>query len=500
MPLLPDSPIGPPPMRTFITGYDIEVAHTFGHQEIVIGPYDTVTAVARELAAKFGMRIVLGAAGTPPAGAAPASGVPAPPAVRARPSAAPLPSVAAAAAKSTVRAEPVASAADRPSYDLDAWRRKFPILQHHIHLANCSQSPQSDYTREAAQAYLASWDQMGMDWDQWMEEIALAKAEFARLINADASEIAIGTSVSEITSAVASALSFQGSRNKVVVTDAEFPTVGHVWLAHQKYGARVQFVPVTNGMIEVSEYDRYVDESTLIASICDVYYYNGFKQDIDAIIPRIHAKGSLVYLDAYQGLGTHPIDVKALDVDFLSSGNLKYLLGVPGVAFLYVKPQLVQHLMPAMTGWFGRLHPFAFDIHTLDYASDARRFDNGTPPVVTAYIARAGMRVINEVGPPQIQSWLDRLGQRCIEGADARGLDVVSPRDIRRKGGTTAIRVPGSSHDVELALRGKQIIGSARADVIRFAPHFFTRLEDIDYALDRLVEVLRPAARGGVTQ
>ena len=480
-------------MRTFITGSDIEVAHALGQQEIVIGPDDTVTAVAREVAAKRGVRIVQRGAGSP-------DGVPsAPPAAPRRPPPA-SPSVTIPTARGSLGIAPSHTSTDRPAYDLDAWRRKFPILQHHVHLANCSQSPQSDFTREAAQAYLHSWDQMGMDWDQWMEEIALTKAEFARLINADASEIAIGTSVSEITSAVASALTFQEPRKKVVVTDAEFPTVGHVWLAHQKYGARVQFVPVTNGTIEVTEYDRYVDESTLITSICDVYYYNGFKQDIDAIIPRIHAKGSLVYLDAYQGIGTHPIDVKALDVDFLSSGNLKYLLGVPGVAFLYVKPQLVQHLMPAVTGWFGRQHPFAFDIHKLDYASDARRFDNGTPPVVTAYIARAGMRVINEVGPAQIQGWLDRLGQRCIEGADARGLEVVSPRDIRRKGGTTAIRVPGSSHDVELALRGKQVIGSARADVIRFAPHFFTRLEDIDYALDRLVEVLRPGAQGGVKQ
>jgi selenocysteine lyase/cysteine desulfurase len=397
-------------------------------------------------------------------------------------------------------AELPAAAADRPSYDLDAWRRKFPILQHHIHLANCSQSPQSDDTREAAHAYLETWDRMGMDWDQWMEEIALAKAEFARLINANASDIAVGTSVSEITSAVASALTFQGARSKVVVTDAEFPTVGHVWLAHQKYGARVQFLPLKDGIIEPADYDRYVDETVLITSMCDVYYYNGFKQDLEAIIPRIHEKGSLVYLDAYQGIGTHPIDVKALDVDFLSSGNLKYLLGVPGVAFLYVKPQLVQHLTPAFTGWFGQQNPFAFEIHRLDYASDARRFDNGTPPVVAAYIARAGMRMINELGPARIQSWIDRLGRRCIEGADARGLEVVSPRDIRRKGGTTAIRVPGSSHDVEAALRGKQVIGSARSDVIRFAPHFFTRLEDIDYALDRLVDVLKPASRGGVNQ
>jgi selenocysteine lyase/cysteine desulfurase len=290
---------------------------------------------------------------------------------------------------------------------------------------------------------------------------------------------------------VASALSFQGARTKVVLTDAEFPTVGHVWLAHQKFGAKVQFMPLTGGTLDVSEYSRYVDGNTLVTSFCDVYYYNGFKQDLKSIVSAVHEKGSLAYLDAYQGIGTHPIDVKALDVDFLATGNLKYLLGVPGVAFLYVKPELVPHLHPAFTGWFGQQNPFAFDIHHLDYAKDARRFDNGTPPVVTAYIARAGMRMINEIGVANIEAWTNRLSAHCIAGADARGLEMVSPRDIRYKAPTTAIRVPGPSHDVEVALRGKQVIASARGDVVRIAPHFFTRLEDIDYVLDRFVEVLR---------
>lgn len=338
-------------------------------------------------------------------------------------------------------------------------------------------------------AYLDNWNGMGMDWGRWMEEIALAKAEFARLINADPSEIAIGTSISELTSTIASSLPLDTGRTKVVTTDAEFPTVGNVWNGFRKYGFEPLFLPVKNGVIELAEYDHALDERTLIASIFDVYYYNGFKQDLSAIIPKIHAAGALAYVDAYQGIGSHPIDVKALDVDMLGTGNLKYLCGIPGVAFLYVKKELVPHLKPAFTGWFGQENPFAFKLD-LDYAKDARRFDNGTPPVLTAYIARAGMAVINEVGPAAIQAWTDLLSQRCIDGALARGLDVASPLDVGRKAPTTAIRVGKDSHGVELALRKAGIIASARADVIRIAPHFFTRLEDIDTVLDALVKAL----------
>lgn len=378
----------------------------------------------------------------------------------------------------------------KPGYDINHWRKKFPILQKYIHVGNCSQSPLSDYTLNAAGTYLKSLQEQGMDWDGWMEEISLAKAEFARLINADPSEIAIGSSVSEITSSLASSLDFTQGRNKVVVTDAEFPTIGNIWTAQRKYGARVTFIPVCNQEIDPGDYEEIVDEKTLLTSICDVYYYNGFKQDLKQIIPMIKNKGSLVYVDAYQGIGTHPIDVKALDIDFLGTGTLKYLCGIPGIAFLYVNSRIVKDFEPAVTGWFGQENPFAFENHHLNYAGDARRFDTGTPPVMAAYVARGGMQLINEVGVENIWHWTDILSAHTIKGALDRGLEVVSPRDIFKKAPTTAIRVPIDSHDVETALKKRGVIASARGDVVRIAPHFFTTLTDIDDVLDAFADVL----------
>lgn len=463
-------------MREIITGSDVEAAHKAGQREMAVSTESTITGIARERAEKLGIRFTI----VTPAGFSPSS----------KPSArrnSAMPDIMPSAGRSRNGSLPVRDFA--PAYDIDAWRRKFPILKSAIHVANCSQSPQCDATREAALAYLDNWNGMGMDWDRWMEEIALAKGEFARLINAELGEIAIGTSVSELTSTVASSLPLDTGRTKVVTTDAEFPTVGNVWNAFRKYGLEPVFLPVRNGGIEIADYDRVLDERTLIASIFDVYYYNGFKQDLASIIPKIHAVGALAYVDAYQGIGSHPIDVKALDIDMLGTGNLKYLCGIPGVAFLYVKKSLVPYLNPAFTGWFGQANPFAFKLD-LDYASDARRFDNGTPPVLTAYIARAGMAVINEVGPAAVQAWTDILSKRCIEGAIARGLEIASPHDIARKAPTTAIRVGKDSHNVELALRKEGIIASARGDVLRIAPHFFTRLEDIDCVLDALAKIL----------
>jgi selenocysteine lyase/cysteine desulfurase len=376
-----------------------------------------------------------------------------------------------------------------PAYDIDAWRRRIPILASLIPMNNCSQAPQTTVTRAAAEEYLESWNSDGMDWDAWVGEAQLAKQEFARLINASPNEIAMFSCVSDAVSAVASAIDFSAGRDGVVVTEAEFPTIGHVWLAQEKRGARVSWVPVRDGQLELADYDPAIDDRTAIVSATHGYFLNGFMQEVPAIAAKAHAHGAKLFIDAYQTAGTTPIDVRAMDVDFLAAGNLKFLMGVPGVAFLYVRETLIDDLTPTQTGWFGRDNPFAFDVKGLDWSPTASRFDTGTPPIINAYIARAGMRIINELGPRAIRSWLEVLGQRLIDGGESRGLTVHGPHDMSHKTSTTGF-VVDDSHAIELAMRERGIIASARGPVIRLAPHFYSTIEDVDTALDALAAVV----------
>ncbi len=376
-----------------------------------------------------------------------------------------------------------------PSYDIAACRRRIPLLASAIPMNNCSQAPQTIDTRAAAERYLESWNTRGMDWDGWMSEIDLAKGEFARLVNADLEEIALFSSVSQATSAVASAFAFSGARHAVVVTEAEFPTIGHVWLAQQKRGATISWVPVRDGAIEEAEYDARIDDNTLLVSATHGYFLNGVTQDLGRIAALAHSHGALLYVDAYQTLGAVPVDVRALDVDFLVSGNLKYLMGVPGVAFLYVRRELIQQLHPSVTGWFGRANPFAFTVKELDWSATASRFDSGTPPVINAYIARAGMEVLNTIGVPAIRAWHEVLAQRLIDGGRERGLTVFGPDDVKRKTASTAFVAP-DAHAAELAMRQRGVLASARGTVIRLAPHYYSTIADVDAALDALQHVL----------
>jgi selenocysteine lyase/cysteine desulfurase len=385
-------------------------------------------------------------------------------------------------------------ASPAPDYDLAAWRKRIPIIASGalVPMNNCSHAPQTDATRAAAERYLESWNQSGMDWEAWMEEVALAKREFALLVNASPDDIAVFSSVSEATSAVASALDFTGARHRIIVSEAEFPTVGHVWLAQEPRGAQVAWAPARDGTIETGAYDALVDERAVVVSACHAYYVNGFVQDIGALATRAHTHGALLYVDAYQTLGATPVDVQALGVDFLASGNLKFLMGVPGIAFLYVRREVAERLRPTVTGWFGRADPFAFDVKRLDWSPAARRFDSGTPPVMNAYIARAGMEMLNGIGIAKIRAWHEVLARRLIDGGRERGFTLHGTTDAARKTATTAF-VVNDSHAVERAMRAHGVIASARGPVIRLAPHFYSTLEDVDCALDALAEAVSRA-------
>ena len=376
-----------------------------------------------------------------------------------------------------------------PAYDLDDVRSRIPILGTHIPMNNCSQAPQSEATRAAADAYLTSWNEAGMDWDAWIGETERARAEFAALIGGDRGDVAVATSVSQATASVATGLDFTGERHRVVASGGEFPTVGHIWLAQERFGAEVSWVPVRDGAIEIEDYEALVDEQTAIVSACRGYYQTGFKQDIGAIAEIAHAQGALLYVDAYQTLGSEPFDAPSSGADFVASGNLKFLMGIPGIAFLWVRPGLADLLESAITGWFGRADPYGFEAQRLDWGEGARRLDTGTPPIMEAYIARAGMAWLREIGLDAIGAWTSHLGQRCMEGARERGLTVLGPTDPAKRAPTTAI-VCANSHAVEVTLRDRRIIASARGPAIRLAPHFYSTADDVDRALDALASAI----------
>ncbi|MBT2733794.1 aminotransferase class V-fold PLP-dependent enzyme [Bacillus sp. ISL-7] len=369
-------------------------------------------------------------------------------------------------------------------------REQFPILNKMTQLSSCSQSAMSIQVKAAINEYVDSWNNEGMDWIGWMNHVEQAKASFAQLINASPDEIAVLSSVSDSASSIASALSFTSKRNKIFTTEIDFPSIGHVWLAQQERGAQVQFIPSENNTVPLEHYEQFVDEQTIITSIPHVSYYNGFKQDLKKIASIVHQKGSYLFVDAYQSAGCVQIDVKEMDIDFLATGSQKYLLGIPGIAFLYVKKEIANELKPAVTGWFGRINPFDFNVKLLDYAEGARRFETGTPPMVNAYAADTGIKILLKIGVENIENYLRTLSHKAITHAKELGLKIASPENLDEKAANTAIFV-GEATKFENQMKERGFIVSARNDVIRIAPHFYNTENEVIAAIDMLAELMK---------
>ncbi len=368
----------------------------------------------------------------------------------------------------------------------DSIRGRFPILERLVYLNSCSQGALSDAVRDSYRRYLDDWDERGSPWAYWVEQAEAARIAFARLVGAESDEVAVTTSLSAGVSALASGLDFGGPRSKVVLTDYEFPTIGQIWHAQEARGARVVHVPPTDdATIPLEHFEQAIDDETLLVSITHVSYRTGSMLDVAGITTLAHERGALVLLDAYQTVGSLPVDVETLGVDFLAAGVLKYLLGSAGLAFFYCRRDLVEQTWPTATGWFADREIFAMD-HT-DYSPSptARRFESGTPPIPSIYAGIAGMELMLEIGIPETRAHVQGLNGRLLEGLDDLGARVVTPRDPERRGALVCVRSTDAPALVA-ALQRNGIITSERDSSVRISPHCYNADEDVDAVLAAL--------------
>jgi selenocysteine lyase/cysteine desulfurase len=343
--------------------------------------------------------------------------------------------------------------------------------------------------RAAFDAYMEDRLLVGANWDVWVTKNESVRGLTAKLLHASPDEIAVTASVSAGLNALASALQFTGARNKVVVSDFEFPTNAQIWHAQEPRGARVVHVPRdADGYIPAQMFEKAIDEHTQLVAITHVCFRNGAKLDIPGIVRLARAKGAKVLLDCYQSAGSLDLDVKALDVDFAVGGMLKYLLGTAGIGFLYAKASCVQSLVPSNSGWFAQADITAMDITANRPAPSARRFEAGTPPVVNCYAAEAGLNMLLKVGTPAIEKRNYALTRRCMHRLEEIGWPSITPADDSRRGATVAVPSRASAQ-LSAALMKHDIVTSHRDDNIRASFHFYNNEDDVESFIAAMQEL-----------
>ena len=380
------------------------------------------------------------------------------------------------------------------SDDLLRYRSEFPILERTTYLISNSLGAMPRAVYDAMKGYADTWATRGVRaWEErWWMLAAEVGDEIGTLMNAAKGSVSTHQNVTTCQAIVASCFDFSGKRNQVVYSDMNFPSVMYFWEAQRAHGAQVRMVKTDDGItVPTERLLEAITDETLLVPISHVIFRSSYINDAKAIIDKAHKVGARVVLDIFQSLGTLPVDVSALNVDFACGGVLKWLCGGPGVGYLYVRPDLGKKLEPKFTGWTAHQNPFGFEIGPIRYTDPPYRFMNGTPHIPSLEAAGPGLKIIAEVGIERIREKSKRQTARLIELADKHGWRVNTPRDPEKRGGTVSINMPDSQEVCSQLLKRDILVDWRPKAGVRMSPHFYNTDQELDAAISAVQEILK---------
>jgi kynureninase len=369
--------------------------------------------------------------------------------------------------------------------DWNDWRGEFPILARKTYLNSCSLGALSTRALDSIGTFHSDWHEYGASawYETWVGRMAELRSRVGAMIGADRHDVALCASTSAALATLGSAFDY-GRRNRVVIAELDFPTVAYQWMVRP--GVELVRVPSDDGIsIDPERMAAAIDDRTAIVAISHVFYTTGAIQQTTAIAEAARRHGAFFLIDAYQSAGQVPIDVQALGADALVTGPLKWLLGGPGLAYLYVREDWWRRLTPTITGWFAARDQFAFDIHHFEFKEDARRFELGTPALPTVHSALGGQSIIDEAGMAAIRQRNSNLTEHLIGRLTERGFSVrgaAAPADR-----SALVMIEHSRHaEAVQHLADAGIIVDHRPGYVRVSPHFYNTRDELDLFVETL--------------
>ena len=377
--------------------------------------------------------------------------------------------------------------------ELMKWREEFPILSSSTYLISNSLGAMPRAVYGKLNEYADAWGQRGVRaWEEGWWEMAVSVGDrVGALLGASRGDISLHQNVTTTQAVIASCFDFSRRRNKVVLVDMEFPSIQYFYNEQRRYGARIETIESEDGIhFPLEKFLAAIDEQTLLVPVSYVLFRSSAIVDARAIVERAHRVGAHVILDAFQAAGTVPVDFRGWSVDFGVGGVLKWLCGGPGVAYLYVRPDLRAQLKPAFTGWLAHQRPFEFEIGKVDRRDDAFRFLNGTPHIPALYACQPGLEIVHAAGIERIRAKSIQQTAHLIEGARSNGWRVNTPSDPAGRAGTVSIDCP-HAREVTRELIARNILVDYRPRAgVRLSPHFYNATEELDVALAQIGEIL----------
>lgn len=382
-------------------------------------------------------------------------------------------------------ARPVHYAASPMPFDRQ--RALFPALVRRIYLNHAGVSPCSTRTVEATSAWLEDLAQNGVANEHRWEELAThVRGLCARLIGASAEEIAYVRNTSHGLGLVAEGLPWQAGDEVAVCTALEYPSNVYPWLHLASRGVFVREIVPDGGGVTPAAVEAAITDRTRLVAVSSVQYATGHRTDLAAIGDICRRRGLLFLVDGIQSVGFGPLDVKRAGIHFLSADSHKWMLGMPGVGFLYVDREVVDRLRPVLVGWHSTTDAWNFDRAHFDLRRDAQKLEEGSPTYCAIAGMGAALEILLDVGLEAVEKRVSELVERLDVGLREVGCETFPPRE-QRAGILTFTPSVGSGEALHRHLEENGVSLSLRRGRVRASPHFYTRDEEID----RVVALVR---------
>ncbi|HEX9816945.1 MAG TPA: aminotransferase class V-fold PLP-dependent enzyme [Candidatus Thermoplasmatota archaeon] len=351
-------------------------------------------------------------------------------------------------------------------------RSEFPILSQQTYLNNCSLGALGKRTETRISEFLREWRTGGApSWYQtWWGRLEETRKAFASIINARPDEVAILPSVSAALSVISSAI-YDPENPEVVTSKLDFPTIPYQWMV--KTNVDLKLVGTKDAVsVPLDEFQGAMTSRTGVLVTSHVLYTTGQIQDAKKLSAIAKKSGAVSIIDGYQSAGQLPLDVRAMGCDVFIAGGLKWLLGGPGCALLYVKRSRIAEWRPQITSWFANEHMFEFDTEKFDFRRTAARFELGTPALGSVFATLGGMETVLAASVAGIRRRQNKLVTDLYERLIDAKFKIASPELEAERAGILMVRDKDAGETVQ-RLAKKKIAVDYRRGKVRISPYFY---------------------------
>lgn len=366
----------------------------------------------------------------------------------------------------------------------DQFNNEFNLDDDVIYLNHAAVAPWPVRTEKAVNAFCRENVTIGSKkYANWLNVEAHLKNQLAQLIQADnADEIALVKNTSEALSFVAYGLDWAHG-DTIVTSDEEFPSNMIPWESLENQGVRVIKTHLKDTEDPTAELIKNIDSRTKLLTISSVQYASGLRVDLERLGEACQQRGVLFCIDAIQSVGAFPIDVKKYQADFVMADGHKWMLGPEGLGFFYCRQSSINTLKLTQYGWHMVEDMGNYDALEWSTAKSARRFECGSPNMLSIHALSASLSLLLEVGMNTVANNLIERGQHVIDKVQqSPSLTLLTKPDAQ---GNNIIVFKPTKHDTnELFdyLTSQQVVCAKRGGGIRFSPHFYTPFSVIDRA------------------